>query len=85
MIIKHIILKLYKCNNETKNRMTLKDAHDYVKRRRPIIRPNTSFWRQLIDYEYSLLRHNTVEMRMSPVGEVPDLYYNQVKDLCFVR
>jgi len=67
------------------HRMTLKDAHDYLKRRRPIIRPNVSFWRQLIDYEYSLLRHNTVEMRMSPVGEVPDLYYNQVKNLCFVR
>ena len=31
--------------------MSLQDAYDYVKARRPIIHPNVGFWRQLREYE----------------------------------
>lgn len=67
------------------HRMSLRSAHDHVRSRRPVIRPNTGFWEQLIEYEYSLRGRNSIEMRLSPVGPVPDIYYNQVKDLLLLR
>merc|ERR1719431_1696836 len=67
------------------HRMSLRSAHDHVRSRRPIIRPNTGFWQQLIDYEYMLRGRNSIEMRLSPVGPVPDIYYNQVKDMLLLR
>ncbi|MGH0143372.1 UNVERIFIED_CONTAM: hypothetical protein FKN15_005639 [Acipenser sinensis] len=36
--------------------MTLLEAHRLVKARRPIVRPNNGFWKQLIDYENRLHR-----------------------------
>jgi len=35
-------------------KMTLRSAHDFVLSRRPCIRPNPGFWRQLQDYEKRL-------------------------------
>lgn len=54
--------------------MSLMDAHTLVRACRPIIRPNSGFWKQLIDYECSLRGANSVTMVDSPLGQVPDLY-----------
>ncbi|KAM6174431.1 dual specificity protein phosphatase 14 isoform 2-T3 [Erethizon dorsatum] len=40
----------------------LLDAYNWVKARRPVIRPNVGFWRQLIDYECQLFGKSTVKM-----------------------
>ncbi|XP_078062237.1 dual specificity protein phosphatase 14-like [Mustelus asterias] len=56
------------------HKQSLREAHDWVKARRPVIRPNYGFWRQLIDYERRLFGKNTVRMVPSPVGMVPDIY-----------
>ncbi|XP_064209426.1 dual specificity protein phosphatase 18 [Anguilla rostrata] len=61
--------------------MTLADAHDWVRSRRPIIRPNSGFWKQLIDYEYKLHGSGTVRMISSPVGEIPDVYEKETRNL----
>lgn len=56
------------------HKMTLVVAHDYVRGRRPIIRPNTGFWKQLIDYERKLFGRTTVKMINSVAGPIPDVY-----------
>ncbi|XP_036383587.1 dual specificity protein phosphatase 18 [Megalops cyprinoides] len=61
--------------------MTLVDAHGWVKARRPIVRPNNGFWKQLIDYELKLHGSGTVRMITSPVGEIPDIYEKETADL----
>ncbi|KAL2079569.1 hypothetical protein ACEWY4_025313 [Coilia grayii] len=61
--------------------MSLVEAHSLVKACRPLIRPNSGFWKQLIDYEFKLRGISTVSMIMSSVGEVPDLYEKEVKDM----
>ncbi|KAJ8415484.1 hypothetical protein AAFF_G00424640 [Aldrovandia affinis] len=61
--------------------MTLVDAHCWVKSRRPIVRPNNGFWKQLIDYEYKIYGCGSVRMIMSPVGEIPDVYEKETRNL----
>lgn len=61
--------------------MSLIEAHALVKKCRPIIRPNSGFWKQLIDYECSLRGANSVIMVPSPLGQIPDLYEKSTKDL----
>ena len=51
------------------HRMKLIDAHAYVKERRPLIRPNAGFWKDLVDYEKKLFHKNTVDMVESKIGE----------------
>ncbi|XP_043940086.1 dual specificity protein phosphatase 14-like [Protopterus annectens] len=51
--------------------MTLREAHHWVKSRRPIIRPNVGFWRQLMEYERRLFGKNSVRMSSSSLGMVP--------------
>ena len=60
--------------------MTLKEAYFYVKGKRPVIRPNHGFWKQLIQYEYALNGRNTVELRsLSGTGlEFPDITLDEV-------
>ena len=65
--------------------MSLIEAHGWVKARRPIIRPNSGFWKQLIEYEHKLRGISTVKMIMSSVGELPDLYEKEVKDMVALR
>lgn len=43
-------------------RMSLREAYYHVKSKRPLIRPNTGFWKQLIEYEHKLFGVNTVRM-----------------------
>lgn len=61
--------------------MSLMDAHTLVRACRPIIRPNCGFWKQLIDYERSLRGTNSVMMVASPLGQIPDLYEKNTRDL----
>lgn len=49
-------------------KMKLIDAHAYVKARRPLIRPNSGFWKDLVDFERKLFQKNTIEMVDSKFG-----------------
>ncbi|KAJ6656723.1 hypothetical protein lerEdw1_003610 [Lerista edwardsae] len=59
--------------------LSLVAAHGWVKSCRPIIRPNTGFWQQLIEYEDKLFGKTSVKMIESPLGVIPDLYENEVR------
>ncbi|MBN3272839.1 DUS18 phosphatase, partial [Polyodon spathula] len=61
--------------------MTLLEAHRLVKARRPIVRPNNGFWKQLIDYENRLHGTATVRMVTSLIGEIPDIYEEGTKGM----
>ena len=43
-------------------RLPLREAFTLVRARRPFIRPNVGFWRQLIDYEQRLFGSTSVRM-----------------------
>ncbi|XP_034996135.1 dual specificity protein phosphatase 14 [Zootoca vivipara] len=57
--------------------VTLLEAYNWVKSRRPVIHPNVGFWRQLIDYERELYGRNTVKMVQTPYGIMPDVYMRE--------
>lgn len=59
--------------------MSLLDAHAWTKSRRPIIRPNSGFWEQLIHYEFQLFGKNTMQMVNSPMGLIPDIYEKETR------
>lgn len=59
--------------------MSLLEAHSWTKACRPIIRPNSGFWEQLIHYEFRLFGKNTVHMVSSPLGMIPDIYEKEVR------
>ncbi|XP_010874674.1 dual specificity protein phosphatase 18 [Esox lucius] len=61
--------------------MTLLEAHKWVKSCRPIIRPNSGFWKQLIQYENKLYGCATVTMITSPIGEIPDIYEEETREM----
>lgn len=61
--------------------MTLLEAYGLVKARRPIARPNPGFWRQLIQYESKLRGSATVQMITSSMGEIPDVYEEETKNM----
>ncbi|KAG7265127.1 hypothetical protein CRUP_032127 [Coryphaenoides rupestris] len=47
---------------------TLREAHTWLRSRRPIVRPNAGFWRQLIDYERSSAGHECPHGLLEPGG-----------------
>ncbi|XP_021033794.1 dual specificity protein phosphatase 18 [Mus caroli] len=59
--------------------MSLVDAHTWTKSCRPIIRPNSGFWEQLIHYELQLFGKNTMQMMDSPMGRIPDIYEKETR------
>lgn len=67
--------------------MTLRDAYDHVKERRPIVRPNNGFFRQLVEYERRLAiadgrsELSTVRLIASHVGLIPDVYEQEYRNL----
>ncbi|XP_056130439.1 dual specificity protein phosphatase 14 [Lampris incognitus] len=61
--------------------MSLLEAYRWVKSCRPIVRPNNGFWRQLIGYERELRGCTTVEMVRSPLGEIPDIYEEESRNM----
>lgn len=63
------------------HRMKLDEAYYHVKKRRPVIRPNVGFWRQLIDFERRLYGKNTVKMIPSGIGPIPDIYREETRNM----
>ncbi|XP_028906204.1 dual specificity protein phosphatase 18 [Ornithorhynchus anatinus] len=59
--------------------MSLLDAHAWTKSCRPIVRPNSGFWEQLIHYEFKLFGKNSVRMVGSPFGPIPDVYEKEIR------
>uniref|UniRef100_A0A8C7QXT0 Protein-tyrosine-phosphatase n=1 Tax=Oncorhynchus mykiss TaxID=8022 RepID=A0A8C7QXT0_ONCMY len=47
--------------------VSLRQAHEWVLKYRPHIRPNAGFWRQLMEYERRLYGKNTVRMATTTV------------------
>jgi len=53
---------------------TLREAYFELKKKRPIIRPNEGFWRQLIAFETAKRGRATVKLSVYPMGAIPDVY-----------
>ena len=62
-------------------KMSLDQAYYHVKKRRPVIRPNVGFWRQLIEFERRLFGKNTVKMIPSGIGPIPDIYKEETRNM----
>ena len=61
---------------------TLLQAHGWVKACRPVVRPNVGFWKQLIAFEAELRGgRTTVRMVSSSIGEIPDVYEEETKNM----
>lgn len=58
---------------------TLRQAYMELKKKRPIIRPNDGFWRQLIAFETSVRGRATVKLNVYPMGVIPDVYRSAPK------
>ena len=56
--------------------MRLCQAWDVMMDKRPSVRPNAGFWRQLIDYEVKLFGSNTVRMVKTPSGVLPEVQHH---------
>lgn len=52
--------------------LSLRQAHELVLERRPFIRPNAGFWRQLMDFEKTLFGRNSVRMVRTSSGVLPE-------------
>ena len=70
--------------------MELRVAYKFLHTKRPIVRPNSSFFRQLIQYEALLFGKNTVEMTTiqsfdDKTIEVPDLYVKEYKKMALLE
>uniref|UniRef100_A0A3Q2ZT44 Zgc:153044 n=1 Tax=Kryptolebias marmoratus TaxID=37003 RepID=A0A3Q2ZT44_KRYMA len=61
--------------------VTLMEAHGWVRSCRPIVRPNPGFWKQLIQYEAELRGCNSVRMAPSSIGEIPDVYTEEARNM----
>ncbi len=66
-------------------KMTLKDAFKRVIEKRPIIKPNTAFFEQLIKYEKRILGSNSCQMRIIETDgvsvKVPDFWITDYPQL----
>jgi atypical dual specificity phosphatase len=58
---------------------TLRQAYMELKKKRPIIRPNDGFWRQLIAFETAVRGRATVKLNVYPMGVIPDVYRSAPK------
>ncbi|XP_038647410.1 dual specificity protein phosphatase 18-like [Scyliorhinus canicula] len=63
------------------HQMSLLGAHAWLKACRPIIRPNSGFWKQLIEYEDGLFGKSSIKMVMSPLGVIPDIYEEETRGM----
>ncbi|TKS78965.1 Dual specificity protein phosphatase 18 [Collichthys lucidus] len=61
--------------------VTLLEAHRWVKTCRPMARPNEGFWKQLVRYEMELRGCNSVRMVSSSMGEIPDIYEEESRNM----
>ncbi|XP_068594486.1 dual specificity protein phosphatase 18 [Brachionichthys hirsutus] len=60
---------------------TLLEAHGWVKACRPLARPNRGFWKQLVRFEMELRGCNSVRIVSSPMGEIPDIYEEEARNM----
>ncbi|CAG4936815.1 unnamed protein product [Colias eurytheme] len=69
------------------HKMTLRDAYHHMKRRRPQIRPNTGFFKQLIKYEERLFGEASVKMVYCEAidKEIPDVYEPDYSGMTWFR
>lgn len=72
------------------HKTSLRDAYKYLHLRRPVVRPNNGFFKQLIDYERTLFGVNSVVMTKiltfdEQEIEVPDLYTNEFKKMALLE
>ncbi|ESO11570.1 hypothetical protein HELRODRAFT_166577 [Helobdella robusta] len=58
--------------------MSLRRAYSHLKVKRPIIRPNVGFFRQLMEYEKKLFGNSSVCLVRSRLGLVPDVYADTI-------
>ena len=65
-------------------RMNLKQAYNFVKARRAIIRPNVGFFKQLIEYERKLFGRTSVKFVNSPIGPIPDVYQAETRNMLWM-
>jgi protein-tyrosine phosphatase len=70
--------------------MSLRDSYRYLYERRPVVRPNVSFFRQLIGYEKQLFGTTSVAMtKMLSFDdeeiEVPDLYVVEYRRMALME
>lgn len=56
--------------------LSLSQAHQLVLEQRPFIRPNSGFWRQLMEYELVLFGRNSVRMAETACGVLPEVLHN---------
>ncbi|XP_008333799.1 dual specificity protein phosphatase 18-like [Cynoglossus semilaevis] len=61
--------------------VTLLEAHTWVKSSRPVVRPNPGFWKQLVCFEKELRGCNSVHMVSSSIGEIPDIYEEEARNM----
>lgn len=61
--------------------VTLLEAHGWVRTCRPVARPNNGFWKQLVQYEKELRGCNSVHMVSSSMGEIPDIYKEEARNM----
>lgn len=52
--------------------LSLRQAHEHVLERRPFVRLNAGFWRQLMDFEHGLFGRNSVRMVGTSAGVLPE-------------
>ncbi|CAJ0575341.1 unnamed protein product, partial [Mesorhabditis spiculigera] len=64
-------------------KMTLRQAYNHVKSRRPVVRPNVGFWKQMVEYEKRLRGTNSVQMVMTNQCDlpIPDVYCENIKQI----
>ncbi|XP_041976307.1 dual specificity protein phosphatase 14-like [Aricia agestis] len=69
------------------HKMTLADAYHHLKMRRPQIRPNTGFFKQLIKYEERLFGESSVKMVYCEAidKEIPDVYEPDYRGMMWFR
>lgn len=63
--------------------LTLLEAYNYVKSRRPRIKPNCGFFKQLIQYEKELYGKSTVRMVYNEYVQmsIPEVYEGQYRKI----
>lgn len=65
--------------------MTLEDAYNFVKMRRPCVGPNIGFWQQLIDYEKKLFGKNTIRSVAGKIQTVKEVETKKPKNYLFSK
>ncbi|XP_067911299.1 dual specificity protein phosphatase 18-like [Heterodontus francisci] len=60
---------------------SLVEAHAWLRACRPIIRPNSGFWKQLIVYEDRLFGKTSIKMVTTPLGVIPDIYKEETRGI----